>query len=116
MNDEENSDWVIGPGKCVTIIGLPVQEIVVSFDCSKGKEDFKSSLASKTVLPRRSGGQYRTTERPRIFSVGSGPLQDTSHSNLSNAFNCSKFPSERHKHREKARLCCRRYPSYLILR
>jgi hypothetical protein len=58
MNDEVNSDWVIGPGKCVTIVGLPVQEIVVSFDCSKGKEDFKSSLASKTVLPRRSGGQY----------------------------------------------------------
>jgi hypothetical protein len=76
MNDEVNSDWVIGPGKCVTIVGLPVQEIVVSFDCSKGKEDFKSSLASKTVLPRRSGGQYRTTERPTIFSVGRGPLQD----------------------------------------
>lgn len=73
------SDWVIGPGKFETIVGLPVQEIVVSFACNNGKEDFNSSLASKTVLPRRSGGQYRTTERPRIFSVGSGPLYRTSH-------------------------------------
>jgi len=51
------SDWVIGPDKFEKIDGLPVQEIVVSFACNNGKEDFSSSLASNTVLPRRSGGQ-----------------------------------------------------------
>lgn len=78
MTNEVISDWVIGPDKFETIVGLPVQEIVVSLACNNGKEDFNSSLASKTVLPRRSGGQYLTTERPTIFSVGSGPLQRTS--------------------------------------
>jgi hypothetical protein len=27
------------------------------------------------VLPRRAGGQYRTTDLPTIFSIGSGPLR-----------------------------------------
>ena len=54
---------------------LQVQDIAVSPACKRGRDDLWSSLASKTVLPSRSGGQYRTTERPTMFFVGSGPLQ-----------------------------------------
>lgn len=50
-------DWIMYPDKCAIISKLPIQEMVVSLDCSKGKDDFKRSVVSKTVLPRRSGGQ-----------------------------------------------------------
>ena len=48
---------------------------------SGGATGFREGVASvestgvKTVLPRRWGGQYRTTERPKMFLTGSGPLQ-----------------------------------------
>lgn len=32
-------------------------------------------MGVRTVLPRRWGGQYRATERPKMFFTGSGPLQ-----------------------------------------
>jgi hypothetical protein len=51
------------------------QETGVSFACNRGREFFKSWSASNTVLPSRAGGQYRTTDLPTIFSIGSGPLR-----------------------------------------
>jgi hypothetical protein len=40
-----------------------------------GRAVSKSCSAPNTVVPNRAGGQYRTIDLPKMFFVGSGPLQ-----------------------------------------
>jgi hypothetical protein len=98
IKDESPIDWVFWDHlNLQSFCNCLSQETGVSFACNRGREFFKSWSASNTVLPSRAGGQYRTTDLPTIFSIGSGPLRsDKTQSDEPEEKQMSKFEDNEH--------------------